>query len=126
MIRKYLLPILFFLAVIFVIVTEQSEDWKEIDQEEVLKAVDNDNVEFVDLREEKLYKEGHIPGALNIPYEVFQQRYDELNEEKTVLLVCHTGPMGVESAEFLVKKGFKDVVNFDGGMSMWNGPLEID
>jgi len=34
--------------------------------------------------------------------------------------------MGVESAEFLVKKGFRDVANFAGGMTMWDGPLETD
>ncbi|TES45869.1 rhodanese-like domain-containing protein [Halalkalibacterium halodurans] len=135
--EKYLIPVLFFLAVIFAIVViinpfssdskaEQSQKWEEINQEEVLKEIGNENAVFVDLREKELYAEGHIPGAINIPYEVFQQRYDELDEDKRVVLICHTGRMGIESAGFLVKQGFDDVANFGGGMTMWDGPLDTE
>lgn len=103
---------------------ESSQDWREIDQEKVMKEIGNEEVEFVDLREKELYVDGHIPGAINIPYEEFQQRTDELSKDKRVILICHTGRMGVESAEFLVKQGYEGVANFGGGMAVWDGQLE--
>ena len=139
MMRKYLLPLSFIDVIIISIaivinpfqtatVEEEpiSQKWDDIDQEEVLMEVGNEYVEIVDLREEELYKEGHISGAINIPYEEFQDRYNELNQEKRIILICHTGRMGVESADFLVEKGFDKVANFGGGMAVWDGPLSTE
>lgn len=139
MMRKYLLPLSFIVVIIISIaivinpfqtatVEEEpiSQKWDDIDQEEVLMEVGNEYVEIVDLREVELYKEGHISGAINIPYEEFQDRYNELNQEKRIILICHTGRMGVESADFLVEKGFDKVANFGGGMAVWDGPLSTE
>lgn len=135
--NKKLIPIFFFLVLtvtILIVINSfasdspvaTSQEWKEIDQKEVLLEIGNENVELVDLREEELYAEAHIPGAINIPYEEFQQRTDELTKDKRVILICHTGRMGVESAEFLVMQGFSDVANFGGGMAVWDGPLDSE
>ncbi|WP_035668670.1 rhodanese-like domain-containing protein [Halalkalibacter akibai] len=137
--RKYLLPLSFIVVIVISIVIvvnpfqtatlEEdpiSQKWDDIDQEEVLMEVGNEYVEVVDLREVELYKEGHISGAINIPYEEFQDRYNELNQEKRIILICHTGRMGVESADFLVEKGFDKVANFGGGMAVWDGPLSTE
>ncbi|GAE37631.1 rhodanese-like domain protein [Halalkalibacter akibai JCM 9157] len=139
MMRKYLLPLSFIVVIVISIVIvvnpfqtatlEEdpiSQKWDDIDQEEVLMEVGNEYVEVVDLREVELYKEGHISGAINIPYEEFQDRYNELNQEKRIILICHTGRMGVESADFLVEKGFDKVANFGGGMAVWDGPLSTE
>ncbi|KGA97925.1 MAG: rhodanese-like domain-containing protein [Bacillaceae bacterium] len=137
--RKYLLPLSFIVVIVISIVIvvnpfqtatlEEdpiSQKWDDINQEEVLMEVGNEYVEVVDLREVELYKEGHISGAINIPYEEFQDRYNELNQEKRIILICHTGRMGVESADFLVEKGFDKVANFGGGMAVWDGPLSTE
>lgn len=139
MMRKYLFPLSFIVVIVISIaivvnpfqtatVEEEpiSQKWDVINQEEVLMEVGNEYVEVVDLREVELYKEGHISGAINIPYEEFQDRYNELNQEKRIILICHTGRMGVESADFLVEKGFDKVANFGGGMAVWDGPLSTE
>ncbi|MBM7634013.1 rhodanese-like domain-containing protein [Geomicrobium sediminis] len=133
---KYIMPIIltvitlaFFLMFNpFTVETEVEEagEWVEIDQNEVNAEIGEESVELVDLREEELYEAGHIPGSILIPYEEFQQRYHELNADKRIILICHTGRMGVESAEFLVDQGFDDVANFGGGMAVWEGPLEVN
>lgn len=43
---------------------------------------------LVDLRPEEEYIHGHIPGALNIPYDQFDNRMEELPEETAVLAYC--------------------------------------
>ncbi len=102
---------------------EISKGWQEIDQDTVLANMDKDVVELVDMREKELYSEGHISGAINIPYDEFKQRTTELNSNQSIILICHTGRMGIESVDYLVEQGFQDVFNFGGGMEEWNGPL---
>jgi rhodanese-related sulfurtransferase len=105
-------------------VSETSADtWEKINQDQMLGEMEKDHVTIVDLREPELYAEGHIPGAINIPFEEFQSRYQELDKRKRTVFVCHTGPMGDASSQFLLEKGFSDLANLTGGMAKWDGPV---
>ncbi|GAB7388554.1 rhodanese-like domain-containing protein [Bacillaceae bacterium] len=97
--------------------------WEKIDQEQMLQEMEKEDVTIVDLREPELYAKGHIPGAINIPFAEFQNRYQELDKEKRIIFVCHTGPMGDASSQFLLEKGYKNLANLKGGMAGWTGPL---
>jgi rhodanese-related sulfurtransferase len=78
---------------------------------------------IIDLREPELYGEGHISGAINIPFEQFKQRMGEINPEQPVVFVCHTGPMGDVTSTMLVEQGFENVSNLSGGMAKWSGAV---
>ncbi|GAX91643.1 rhodanese-like domain-containing protein [Effusibacillus lacus] len=84
---------------------------------------DQKDLQIVDLREPSLFKKGHIPGAINIPFDDFKKRMNELSTSKTIIFVCHTGPMGDVTSQMMVEKGAKKVFNLEGGMGRWNGPL---
>lgn len=87
---------------------------------------DGKPVVIVDVRETWLYSRGHIPGAVNIPYEDDSQVrvLKELKPSDRIVFVCHGGPMGDELASILVNNGYKDVYNLKGGMRRWRGRLE--
>ena len=71
----------------------------------------------------ELFRDAHIPGAINIPYDGAQKRIlKELNPGERIVFVCHGGPMGDELAQILAKNGYKDVFNLKGGMRKWPGP----
>lgn len=76
---------------------------------------------IVDLREPNLYQEGHIQGAILIPFADFEEKYSQLDKNKRIILVCHTGPMGEAAGQFLLAHGYKQVYNLDGGMAAWQG-----
>ena len=81
------------------------------------------NIKIVDVRESELFSQGHIPGAVNIPYDDAHKRVlKELNPNETIVFVCHGGPMGDELAEILVRNNYKKVYNLTGGMKKWSGP----
>ena len=80
---------------------------------------------IVDVREPELFKAGHIPGAINIPYPDAKTRaLEELKPDQNIVFVCHGGPMGAELAGILAAKGYKQVRNLTGGMRQWSGSLE--
>ncbi len=92
-----------------------------------LQALVNDGTGtvIVDVREPRLYARGHIPGAINIPYDGAHERVlTELSPKDRIVFVCHGGPMGDELAGLLVENGYERVYNLIGGMRGWNGALE--
>lgn len=125
---------IFLIIIIFVVVlmklTPSSSDsagkngWDMLGQEQMLQEMKKDNVTIVDLREPQLYKNGHIPGAVNIPFADFQDKYTELDKNKRIIFVCHDGPMGDASSQFLLGKGYHNLANFQGGMAAWSGPVK--
>lgn len=88
--------------------------------------VDGKPIVIVDVREDWLFGRGHIPGAINIPYEDDSQSrvLKELDPGDRIVFVCHGGPMGDELGSILKENGFKEVYNLKGGMRRWRGELE--
>ena len=86
---------------------------------------DGGTITVVDVREPRLFTNGHVPGAINIPYNGAHRRIlTELNKEDRIVFVCHGGPMGDELAEILIDNGYKYVYNLKSGMWGWHGELE--
>ena len=100
--------------------------------------------EFNGIRNEKsTYSNGHIKGAINIPYEslvktgtnVFISPDEfkklagmELSPEKTYLLYCKTGIKGATLYTYMTSVlGFKNVKNYKGAYAEWDylGKLSI-
>ncbi|MBI5598652.1 MAG: rhodanese-like domain-containing protein [Deltaproteobacteria bacterium] len=83
-----------------------------------------EKLKIVDVREPELFEKGHVPGAINIPYDEAHVRIiEELKPSEKIVFICHGGPMGDELATILVNRGYKDVYNVKGGMRKWKGPL---
>lgn len=89
-------------------------------KKELASGLDKDTV-IVDLREPNLYDKEHIPGAILIPFADFEKEYIQLDKNKRIIFVCHTGPMGEVTSQFLTSKGYQKVFNLDGGMRAWDG-----
>ncbi len=43
---------------------------------------------FVDVRSKEQYDQSHIPGALSIPLNVFEERLSELNKDQWIITYC--------------------------------------
>ena len=83
----------------------------------------NDDVVVLDVRERSEYcsKDGHIPGAINYPWnsEILQKRYPELGVSDTIVIVCRSGRRSHKAADYLQSKGFLNVYDVIGGMNLW-------
>ncbi len=86
------------------------------------------NVHFVDARESKLYGEGHIPGAVNIPFEhVAEQEAIAIPKEDLVVLYCDGGDCHLSNdlAAYMLEGGWKRVAVYEGGWEEWSAETDF-
>lgn len=100
---------------------------KQINVKEAREATDGKDVQFIDVRTEAEYKDGHAPKTLNLPLDSLEQNLSKLDKTKSVYVICQTGRRSQKGAEILQKNGFKDLYNIQGGTSAWQSagfPIE--
>lgn len=88
---------------------------------------------FVDARPENQYAEGHIQGALNVPWQevdrYFAEIVDHLGSGSTLITYCdgESCDLSHELALFLQEMGFEDVRVLVNGWTVWRqAGLPID
>ncbi|MEH7441524.1 rhodanese-like domain-containing protein [Bacillus sp. JJ1122] len=90
---------------------------------EVQNGLGKNEFEVVDVREVSEVAEGIIPGAIHIPLGLLEFRMNELDKNKTYVIVCRSGGRSSRATQFLEYQGF-NVINMQGGMMSWQGPTQ--
>lgn len=72
------------------------------------------SVTLLDTRTEGEYREGHIPGTLNIPLDSLRDRLGELDPAKPVYVNCYSGLRSYIACRILSQHGF-DCCHLSGG-----------
>jgi rhodanese-related sulfurtransferase len=78
---------------------------------------------ILDVRETHEFREGHIPGALNIPVGLIPVKTDEIDKNKPWYVICLSGGRSAAAVQYLSAMGW-DATNVAGGMSLWTGEIE--
>lgn len=77
----------------------------------------------VDVRTAEEFASGHVPGAINIPYDQIGRRASEIGPPSTpVVLYCRTGRRSGIAVEALQKAGYEKLYDFRS-VSAWPGEL---
>ena len=81
----------------------------------------NKQAVIVDVREQDEWNEQHIEGAIFIPLASLDSRLDELTQYKDspIIMQCRSGRRSEIAAKNLMKAGFTQVKNLDGGILAW-------
>ena len=80
---------------------------------------------FIDARYPEDYAEGHIRGAINLPYEELDQYWDKvaptIPKDRPVVVYCsgEECELSLMLAREMVVKGWKDIYVFFGGWREW-------
>ena len=72
----------------------------------------------LDVREPYEYEAGHIDGSMHIPIGQIQNRWEELDKDRPVVVVCQIGQRSDLVAGFLRENGY-DAANLAGGLTAW-------
>ena len=102
-------------------IRERAHGVPHVNTHDAVNLINRENALVVDVRADKIFLEGHILKALNIPLPTLEARTFELekNKEKPVILVCAAGNQSVHAAKQLHRKGFNRVYSLKGGMGAW-------
>ena len=98
----------------------------QIPQDEAKRIMDEESdYIIVDAREQSEYDEGHIKGAIVIPYTEIEQKAEEMlpNKDQLILVYCRSGRRSKIAAQSLANMGYTNVKEF-GGIIDWQYEIE--
>lgn len=98
----------------------------QISQDEAKRIMDEESdYIIVDAREQSEYDEGHIKGAIVIPYTEIEQKAEEMlpDKEQLILVYCRSGRRSKIAAQSLANMGYTNVKEF-GGIIDWQYGIE--
>jgi rhodanese-related sulfurtransferase len=86
---------------------------------------------LIDVRSPDEFSMGHVPGAVNIPYQELADRLGDVRprHEKGVVLYCESGRRAGIAEGILRKAGLDNIRHLEGDMSAWRQsklPIEKD
>lgn len=86
------------------------------------KLMQDTSVQLVDVRTPEEFKEGHLKGAVNynVNGDDFEKQISNLDKNKPVMVYCRSGKRSSSAASVLIKNGFTEVYNMEGGITKWN------
>lgn len=80
----------------------------------------------VDVREQDEWEQARIVGATLIPLGEVVARFDEIDSDGTVYVMCRSGVRSADACEYLRGRGV-DAVNVAGGILAWvDADFEIE
>lgn len=97
-------------------------DRAEIDAQVLLGQIESSSApRILDVRSAKEFGDGHVPGALNIPFESVGARAHELpgSRRDPLVVYCGHGPRAWMAGAALRKNGFTNVIYLAGHYSTW-------
>lgn len=103
---------------------------KNISPQEFHEMITKDpNLQVVDVRTPQEFAAGHIKGARNVDFRSpdFEKNIVKaVKKRKTVLVYCRSGKRSLNAMNLMVKNGFKDVYNMEGGILAWEKEYEVE
>ncbi len=104
----------------------EKEMYEIITAEDAKNIMDSgEELVILDVREQDEFDEGHIPGAILIPYTEIENKAEEMlpDKDKQILVYCRSGRRSKIAAESLAKLGYTNIKEF-GGIIDW--PYEVE
>ena len=81
----------------------------------------NKELIIVDSRATEDFKNGHLNGAVNLPFLSLQNMTRALNKDKgkEIVIYCENGERSKKISDILSNLGFSKIKNLDGGIAAW-------
>ncbi len=79
---------------------------------------------LLDVREPWECAIARLPGSVNIPLGEIPSRWQELDAESEIIVVCKAGGRSRRAAQFLLAQGFGRVANLSGGIDAWTRDID--
>ncbi|MGK5675626.1 rhodanese-like domain-containing protein [Micromonospora sp. URMC 106] len=78
-----------------------------------------DDAYVLDVREDDEWAVGHAPGAHHLPMMELPARIAEVPTDRDVAVICRSGGRSAQVVAYLMRNGWDQVRNVEGGMGEW-------
>ncbi len=127
MTRKWLIPILIFIAV-FVFSMQGLKGGPEISAHDAVALMKGDpRPVVVDVRERADYGQGHMAGAISVPFAEFKERLESLKLPKfdPVILYSTGDTQARDATRILYESGYQGALTLKGGLDAWRAAGQV-
>lgn len=97
-----------------------------VSYEELQQSLSNKEViVLLDVRTQEEFDNGHIPGAVLLPYDEVEEKAGKLlpDKDREIVIYCRSGRRSAIAKDSLEALGYTNVKDF-GGMNRWQGKVE--
>lgn len=119
--HPFLVGTLVFLLIAFFI-NEGKQGGASVSTANLVNLVNREGALVLDVRDKKDFGNGHISGAVHVPYSQLEDRAADFADKKAqpVVVVCKMGQHSSAAGKKLKELGFENVRRLSGGMAEWN------
>tara|TARA_Y200000002_G_C22621697_1_gene638457 strand:+ start:159 stop:491 length:333 start_codon:yes stop_codon:yes gene_type:complete len=90
-----------------------------------LKQADK-RIQIIDVREDTERNHAYIKGTIHMKLSEIAGRHKELNKDKNIFVMCHTGTRSQAVCKWLKAQGYQYCVNVLGGIDAWAALIDRD
>jgi rhodanese-related sulfurtransferase len=76
-------------------------------------------IQILDVREDTERDHAHVKGTIHIKLTEIAKRHIELEKNKNIFVMCHTGTRSQTVVKWLKSQGYMHSVNVLGGIDAW-------
>jgi rhodanese-related sulfurtransferase len=127
MARKWLIPILILFG-IFVFSSQGLKGGPEVSVMDAVGLMKGDpHPLVVDVRERADYDQGHLPGAISVPFAEFKDRLQSLKLPKfdPIILYGTDDANAREMTKHLYESGYQGALTLKGGIEAWRAAGQV-
>ncbi len=99
---------------------QSQPSYQDPDQLQSLISTRSETYYLVDVRTLQEYEQGHIPTAVNIPYDTIAAKPPTQDKAALIIVYCASGKRSAKAKQSLDGLGYLRVVDF-GAVSRWKG-----
>lgn len=97
----------------------------ELPPQQVKQRLDaGEPLQLLDVREPWERAIAQLPGTINIPMAEIPARWQELDADAELVVMCKAGARSRRVAQFLSAHGFGRVANLTGGIDAWTHDID--
>jgi phage shock protein E len=74
---------------------------------------------ILDVRTNKEYEGGHIPGSIHVPLSDIGDKIKKLKKDKELVVYCQSGNRSIWAIKRLMGMGYTNLFNLKGGYHAW-------
>lgn len=79
---------------------------------------------LLDVREHHEVGRASVEGAVNIPMGEVPNQLGRIPKDREVAVLCHHGARSAQVVAYLLRQGFRTVLNVEGGIDLWSTDVD--